>query len=68
MTRNELILSLVVCVGLGIASGLVVIWGDLSQGGVIAVVAVGACLAGLLAGQISVRIDRRKRGRVHQPR
>jgi hypothetical protein len=65
MTRDELILAIVVCVPLGLATGLFILWTDLSQGGVIAVVGVVAGLAGLVGGQVGLRVDRRKHDQVH---
>jgi len=61
----EMIFSVVVCVSLGIVFGLILVLMDLSEGGVFAVVAIGGSLAGLVAGQMTVRVDRRRRDRVH---
>jgi DMSO reductase anchor subunit len=68
MTSNEVIFSAVVCISLGIVCGLILVLADLGEGGVFAVVAIGSSLSGVVAGQMTVRVDRRKRGRLHQPR
>jgi hypothetical protein len=65
VTRNEVIFSFVACVLLAVSAALVIILSDRSEDGVVGVAALGGAVSGVLAGQMQVRVDRRRRDRVH---